>query len=117
MYIRSVVISIGLCSLVLKIGRVRVVAFTDDIFEVLVDHTGVGTDFELTETGESQQFVLIVNVALFRGRQGIIVVPGLPMQTFDQRASGKLHNGQGKRSIQNTGTITTPAYQYLFFIK
>lgn len=68
LYLRGVVIEIGQSSLVLKIGRVRVVAFTNDIFEVFVDHTGVGTDFKLTETGESQQFVLVVNVALFRGR-------------------------------------------------
>lgn len=82
-----------------------------------MDHTRVGTDSELTETGESQQFVLVVNVALFRGREGFIVVPGLPVQTFDQRASGKLCIAQGKRSVQNTITTCTACISISIFHK
>ena len=72
--------------------------------------TGVSMDFELTNPGHTEQFVLIINITSFIRVCGdvVIVVPFLPVQAVHQGAFSKLRERGNKShwSIHLTTLLT-----------
>ena len=59
--------------------RVGVKAFSDEVLKIIMDLAGVGVNTKLAQTGNTQEFVFIVDVAHFVSPHGRVVVPGLPV--------------------------------------
>ena len=59
-----------------------------------MDLAGVGVDTDLTQAGDTQQLVLVVDVSHLIRLHGVVVVPRLPVQAVNQRALGILPDKQ-----------------------
>lgn len=59
-----------------------------------MDLAGVGVDTDLTQAGDTQQLVLVVDVSHLIRLHGVIVVPRLPVQAVNQWALGILPDKQ-----------------------
>lgn len=83
-YIRCAILRSEWC-LVLIGRRIDIVAVVNLIPQVFVDRTGLIAHFELPETWDSQQEVLVVDQTLVFW-EALVVVPDLPVHAIKKRA-------------------------------